>query len=59
MAELLGEVDRRFVAPAVEQLQGRSLERVSILANDRLLMLSSGSRRRFWRRPRPALERLR
>jgi hypothetical protein len=59
MAERLGEVDRRFVAPAVEHLQRRALERVSILANDRLLFLSSGSQRKFWRRPRPALERLR
>lgn len=55
----LEELDRRFVAPAVDHLQRRGLERVSILANDRLLVLSSGSRRKFWRRARPVLERLR
>lgn len=59
MAERLGEVDRRFVAPALEHLQRLSVERVSILANDRKLVLSSASGRKFWRRARPALERLR
>jgi len=55
----LEEVDRRFIAPAVEHLQRRAFERVSILANDRLLALSPGGRRKFWRRARPTLERLR
>lgn len=55
----LEEVDRRFVAPALEHLQRRSLERVSILANDRLLVSVPGSGRKFWRRARPVLERLR
>ena len=55
----LGELDRCFVAPALEHLQRRDLERVSILANDRLLVLASGHQRKFWRRARPALERLR
>lgn len=55
----LGEVDRRFIAPALEHLQRRALERVSVLANDRLLLLSPADRHKFWRRARPALERLR
>lgn len=55
----LGELDRRFVAPALEHLQRRDVERVSILANDRLLVLASGHQLKFWRRARPALERLR
>ena len=55
----LGELDRCFVAPALEHLQRRDLERVSILANDRLLVLASGQQLKFWRRARPALERLR
>jgi hypothetical protein len=59
LPELLAEVDRRFVMPALELLQRRSVQRVSILANDRLLVLNSGSLRKFWRQARPVLERLR
>jgi hypothetical protein len=57
--ELLAEVDRRFVAPALQALQRRKIERVSIVANDRCLTLGSSSWRRFWRRSRPALQELR
>lgn len=55
----LREIDRDFIVPAVDALQGRAVERVSILANDRCLTLSSSGRRKFWRRPRSALETLR
>jgi hypothetical protein len=55
----LVELDRQFVSPAVQALRRRSVQRVSILANDRLLVLTPGGLRKFWRRPRPALESLR
>ncbi len=55
----LVELDRRFVSPAVEALRRRSVQRVSILANDRRLVLTPSGLRKFWRRPRPALESLR
>jgi hypothetical protein len=57
--ELLAEVDRRFVAPAVDALRRGETARVLILANDRCLALSSSARRRFWRRSRSVLESLR
>ena len=56
MPELLGEVDRRFIAKAVSALERRDIQRVSILANDRCLVLGVGGSRKFWRRARPALE---
>jgi hypothetical protein len=57
--ESLVELDQRFVAPAVEAVRRRELDRVSILVNDRCLALSTRARRRFWRRPRPVIESLR
>ncbi len=55
----LEEIDYRFVVPALEALQRRAVERVSILANDRALTLSASGRRKFWRRGRSGLETLR
>ena len=59
VSESLAEVDRRFIAPAVEALRRRDLDRLSVLVNDRRVVLSSGAHRRFWRRSRPVLESLR
>lgn len=59
LSEGLAELDRRFVAPAVDALRRGELDRVSVLVNDRHLALTSGAHRRFWRRPRPFLESLR
>jgi len=55
----LMEIDRDFIVPALEALQARAVERVSILANDRCLTLRSSGRKKFWRRARSALETLR
>jgi hypothetical protein len=57
--ELLVELDRRFIAPAVDALRRGEIGRVSILVNDRCLAMSFGDRRKFWRRRRSALESLR
>ena len=55
----LAELDRRFIAPAVEGTRRGATTRVSILANDRCLAMSANARRKFWRRRRRALESLR
>ncbi len=57
--DALAELDRRFVAPAVQALLRREVERVSLVANDRRLLLTARDGLRFWRRPRPGLEALR
>ena len=59
VSESLGEVDRRFIAPAVDALRRRDIDRLSVLVNDRRLLLGSRAHHKFWRRSRPVLESLR
>jgi hypothetical protein len=55
----LERFERDWVAPALEQLRGGELARLTILANDRRLSIGSRDRFRLWRRPRAALAALR
>ncbi len=55
----LAELDRRFIAPAVDAVRRGKMARVSLLANDRCLAMSSSAHRKFWRRQRHVLESLR
>jgi len=55
----LERFERDWVAPALEQLRGGELARLTILANDRRLSIGSRDRFRLWRRPRAALAVLR
>ncbi len=55
----LSEIDRDFIVPALDALRAHAVERVTILANDRCLALTSSGQRKFWRRARSALETLR
>jgi hypothetical protein len=59
VSESLTEVDGRFVAPALQALRRGDLGRLSVLVNDRCLVLDSSAHRKFWRRSRPVLESLR
>jgi hypothetical protein len=57
--EALAEIDRRFIAPAVEALTRGRLRRLDVCANDRLLTLRTRDRFKFWRRRSSGLARLR
>lgn len=53
--EALVDVDRRFIAPAVEALNEGQFDRLSLLANDYELTLRTSDRFKFWRRTPPGL----
>jgi hypothetical protein len=53
--DALAQIDRAFIAPAVEALGAARLERLLILANDRQLTVRTRDRFRLWRRVPPGL----
>ena len=57
--DALANLDRRFIAPAVEALRRDDVDAVSILANDRRLVLNPRDHFKIWRRPRTGLAGLR
>ena len=48
--EAVADIDRRFIAPAVEALNGGQYDRLVVLANDYELTLRASDRFKFWRR---------
>ncbi len=56
--EALAELDRRFIAPAVSALRRQHVERISILANDRRLVLNARDHLKLWRRRRAGIDAL-
>jgi hypothetical protein len=48
--EAVADIDRRFVAPAVEALNRGQYQRLVVLANDYELTLRASDRLKFWRR---------
>ena len=53
--EAVVDIDRRFIAPAVEALNGGQYDRLFLLANDYELTLRARDRFKFWRRTPPGL----
>jgi hypothetical protein len=53
--EAVADIDRRFVAPAVQALNGGQCQRLIVLANDYELTLRASDRFKFWRRTPPGL----
>jgi hypothetical protein len=53
--EAVADIDRRFIAPAVEALNGGQCQRLVVLANDYELTLRASDRLKFWRRTPPGL----
>jgi hypothetical protein len=53
--EAVVDIDRRFIAPAVEALNGGHYDRLFVLANDYELTLRARDRFKFWRRTPPGL----
>jgi len=58
LADALAELDRRFIVPAIGAVRRGEVEKLSVLVNDRLLALTRGAQRKFWRRRRNGLESL-
>jgi hypothetical protein len=56
LADALTEIDRRLLLPSLEALRHGELERLTLLANDRRLVVRAADRWRLWRRKRTALE---
>jgi hypothetical protein len=52
LADAMADIDRRLIAPSVAALQRGDLERLVLLANDRLLSVRQTDRWRLWRRLR-------
>jgi hypothetical protein len=48
-----GEVESRWLRPAIEQLRARRIERLQLSAADRCFTLTVRGLRRFWRRTKP------
>ena len=48
--EAVADIDRRFLAPAVDALNGGRYDRLIVLANDYELTLRAKDRLKFWRR---------
>jgi len=48
--EAVADIDRLFIAPAVEALNGGQYDRLVVLANDYELTLRARDRLKFWRR---------
>jgi hypothetical protein len=53
--EAVVDIDRRFIAPAVEALNGGQYDRLFVLANDYELTLRARDRLKIWRRTPPGL----
>jgi hypothetical protein len=53
--EAVADIERRFIAPAVEALKGGQYQRLVVLANDYELTLRATDRLKFWRRAPPGL----
>ena len=53
--EAVADIDRRFIAPAVEALNRGQYQRLVVLANDYELRLRASDRLKFWRRAPPGL----
>jgi len=51
LAGALLEADRRYIAPALAALQRGAAATLTVLANDRVVVMRSGHRLRLWRRP--------
>jgi hypothetical protein len=51
LADAAVEIDRRLVSPSLAALRRGALDRLLLLANDRLLTLRAAHRWRLWRRP--------
>jgi len=54
----LGQIDRAFIAPAIQGLRQAQFELLHLLANDRHWSLRARDRYKLWRRPRVSLESL-
>jgi len=50
LADAAMEIDRRWLSPSLEALRRGALDRLQLLANDRLLTLRAAHRWRLWRR---------
>jgi hypothetical protein len=48
--EAVADIDRRFIAPAVDAVNGGQCKRLVVLANDYELTLRASDRLKFWRR---------
>src|SRR5581483_2451956 len=59
LPEALAEIDRQFLAPAVQALQHRQVGVLEVLANDWRVSVRATDRLRLWRRARPGLSGLR
>ncbi|HET9331185.1 MAG TPA: hypothetical protein VFO23_11705 [Steroidobacteraceae bacterium] len=55
LAGALAEADRRYIAPALAALQRGAAGALTVLANDRVLVMRPAHRLRLWRRPRAGL----
>jgi hypothetical protein len=53
--QAIEDIDRRWIAPAMQALGQAGLEQVHIIANDRCVTVRSKDRLKFWRRTRAAL----
>jgi hypothetical protein len=53
--QALEGIDRRWIAPAFDALGRGSIERLIIVANDRVISVRSRDRMKLWRRKRGAL----
>src|SRR6202030_1690121 len=53
--DAVAQIDRTFIAPAVEALRAAKFARLVILANDRELALRARDRFKLWRRIPPGL----
>jgi hypothetical protein len=53
--EALAELDRHWIAGALDALRRRDIARVTLIANDHRLTLGSRDHWKLWRVPRPAL----
>ena len=56
LGEAMAEIDRRLLAPSLAALQRGELDRLTLVANDRSLVVRAADRWRLWRRKRTALE---
>lgn len=54
----LEALDREWIAPALERVAHRELERLTLIANDRCVSVTAGDLLKVWRRRRTALEAL-
>jgi hypothetical protein len=57
--DAVAQIDRAFIAPAVEALGDGRVERLVILANDHQLTARARDRFKLWRRIAPGLSGLR